>query len=126
MVHRGRDASRRRRLCVRWIYIITHSIGKGVIMRATRIIAGALLAMAAGAALGVLFAPDKGSTTRRRLSDQGTRYLGAIKNTAGEYAESLEETYENARGTAVDIAGRVKGAVDVLGGDGAIKHGHRT
>jgi len=95
-------------------------------MRATRIIAGTLLAMAAGAALGVLFAPGKGSTTRRKLSEQGTRYLGTIKNTAGEYAEALEETYESARGTAVDIAGRVKGAADVLGGDGAMKNGHRT
>lgn len=95
-------------------------------MSAGRIIAGAMLAMAAGAALGVLFAPDKGSNTRKKLSNQGSRYLGTIKNTAGEYVNAIEETYESAMGTAVGLADRVKGAVDVLGGDGAAKHTRRS
>lgn len=95
-------------------------------MNATRIIAGAVVALAAGAALGVLFAPDKGSNTRKKLSQQGTRYLGTLKSTAGEFANSVEETYESAMGTAVGIADRVKGAVDVLGGDGTAKHTRRT
>lgn len=95
-------------------------------MNAGRIITGAVVAVAAGAVLGVLFAPDKGSNTRKKLSQQGTRYLGTLKNTATGFADSLEETYESARGTAVGIADRVKGAVDVLGGDGTQKHTRKT
>lgn len=95
-------------------------------MNAGKIIAGAVVALAAGAALGILFAPDKGANTRKKLSQQGSRYLGTIKNTAGDFANTLEETYESARGTAVGIADRVKGAVDVLGGDGTPKPTRRT
>lgn len=95
-------------------------------MSAGKIIAGAIVAIAAGAALGVLFAPDSGSNTRKRISTRGGRYLGTIKDTANGYVSSIEDTYESARGTAVEIADRVKGAVDVLGGDGTVKHGRRA
>jgi gas vesicle protein len=99
---------------------------KDIPMSAGKIIAGAIVAMATGAALGVLFAPDSGVNTRKKISARGNRYLGSIRNTAGDYVNSMEETYESARGTAVEIADRVKGAVDVLGGDGAVKHARRS
>jgi gas vesicle protein len=86
-------------------------------MSAGRIVLGAAIVMATGAILGVLFAPDKGSNTRKKLSKQGTRYVDAVKNTAGEYVETLGETFESAKETAVGIADKVKGAVDSIAGN---------
>src|ERR1700704_6334407 len=46
----------------------------------TKIILGMIAAAAAGAAIGLLFAPEKGSDLRKR-----------IKNTAGEWVDDLSE-----------------------------------
>jgi gas vesicle protein len=85
-------------------------------MSAKKVLLGTLIGMGTGAVLGVLFAPDKGSTTRKKLTKQGSRYLGEVKDTASEYVDTLEEKYESARETAVGITDRVKGAVDSLAG----------
>lgn len=85
-------------------------------MDTRKAILGAAIAMAAGAVLGVLFAPDKGSATRKKLSKQGFRYMGTLKDTANEYVDTLEEKFESAKDTAVGITDKVKGAVDSLVG----------
>jgi hypothetical protein len=42
--------------------------------------------------------------------------MGALKDTAGEYVDTLEETFENARETAVGIADKARNAVHSLAG----------
>jgi gas vesicle protein len=95
-------------------------------MSARKMLLGVMIAMAVGAVLGVLFAPGKGSTTRKKLSKQGSRYLGDLKNTANEYVDTLEETFESAKETAVGITDKVKDAVDSLAGQELQKHTRRT
>ena len=85
-------------------------------MSAKKVLLGTLIGMGTGAVLGVLFAPDKGSTTRKKLTKQGSRYLGEVRDTAGEYVDALEEKYESAKETAVGITDKVKDAVDSLAG----------
>ncbi|HKC69773.1 MAG TPA: YtxH domain-containing protein [Bacteroidia bacterium] len=51
-------------------------------MNSGKIVLGALAGLAAGAVLGILFAPDKGSKTRAKILSK-----------SGECADSLKEKY---------------------------------
>jgi gas vesicle protein len=48
-------------------------------MKTSKTILGILGAAAAGALLGVLFAPDKGSKTRQKIADKGKDYKNDFK-----------------------------------------------
>jgi gas vesicle protein len=52
---------------------------------------GALLALAAG----VLFAPDKGSKTRKRIIDKGKSVANNVKDKANEFSQSITDKYGN-------------------------------
>ena len=82
-------------------------------INAGRILLGGVIAMATGAALGVLLAPDKGATAREKISNQSPRNLVGLKDTAGEYVDMLEETYDFVMETAGDFTDNVKDTVDV-------------
>jgi len=44
-----------------------------------RIFLGALAGVAAGALIGILFAPDKGTSTRKKIIDKGEDYVENLK-----------------------------------------------
>lgn len=82
-------------------------------MNAGTILIGGVIAIATGAALGALLAPDKGSTAREKMSNQSPRHLGGLKDSAGEYVDMLEETYDYVMETETDFTGNVKDTVGV-------------
>jgi gas vesicle protein len=55
----------------------------------TKIVVALLAGLAAGAALGILFAPDKGSDTRDKLSDSLKNLGDSIKETAANEIDNL-------------------------------------
>lgn len=62
----------------------------GIKTTLTGVIAGA----AVGAALGILFAPAKGSVTRRRFSKQGFDYTDELEEKFNDLIDSITDQFE--------------------------------
>jgi len=62
-----------------------------------KILAAVAAGIAAGAVLGILFAPDKGTETRRKISEQGKKIADGVKmkfNKGKEKFNGLKESIE--------------------------------
>jgi len=68
-------------------------------MASGKLILGVLAGLAAGAALGVLFAPDKGTETRRKITKKGLDLTDSVKEKINEFVDSIVEKYETKAGT---------------------------
>jgi len=58
-------------------------------MKSGKILLGLLSGAAAGAALGLLFAPKKGEDTRKAITDSGNNALEGTKGKFNEFSDSL-------------------------------------
>lgn len=56
-----------------------------------KILLGVLAGVAAGATLGILFAPDSGTNTRKKILKKGEDYAGNLKSQFNGAVESLGE-----------------------------------
>jgi len=57
-------------------------------------IVGVLAGAAIGAAIGILFAPSKGSVTRRRFSKQGFDYTEELEEKFNDLIDSITDQFE--------------------------------
>jgi len=71
-------------------------------MSSSKIITGLLIGAAAGAVLGILFAPDKGADTRKKISKKSADLTDTLKSKFNELIDSISEEIENAKNAADD------------------------
>lgn len=60
-----------------------------------KILAAVAAGIAAGAVLGILFAPDKGSETRKKINEQGKKLSEGIKHNIQAGKEKFNDMKEN-------------------------------
>ncbi len=73
-------------------------------MSTGKIVLGTVAGLAVGGILGILFAPDKGSVTRKQIIDKGNDYADELKSKYGEIADTIAEKLQSAKGFAKDLA----------------------
>ncbi|MEI7660841.1 MAG: YtxH domain-containing protein [Bacteroidota bacterium] len=73
-------------------------------MRSGKILLGVLAGLAVGASMGILFAPARGSSTRRKISRKSDEYADELGEKFNEFAESIKDKFEKIRKDANAMA----------------------
>ncbi len=63
-------------------------------MKTTKVLLGILAGVAGGAILGILFAPEKGSRTRRNIAFKGVNYAQDVKDSFEDLIDSITKKYK--------------------------------
>jgi len=72
-------------------------------MSKSKVLAGLLVGAAAGAVLGLLLAPEKGSDTRKKIADKKNKFGEDLKNKFGEVKETIKGKYDNIKNDANEL-----------------------
>lgn len=90
-------------------------------MSSGKVLLGVLAGVAAGALAGILFAPDKGSKTRKKIYDKGDDYVEELKDKfndhLNDFLESITSKFEAAKSDADDIIEKGKSKAHALKGE---------
>lgn len=77
-------------------------------MGSKKLLTAVLLGAAAGAVLGILFAPDKGSETRKKISKKTGDFGDTVRSKFNEFGEAIADKFDSIRGEANDIMDKGK------------------
>jgi gas vesicle protein len=75
-------------------------------MNSGKIIVGTLAGLAAGALIGVLFAPDKGSEVRGKIVKKGEDYLDSVKGKINSLLDDVSGRFNGGHVGATETVGK--------------------
>ena len=77
-------------------------------MSSGKVLLGVLAGVALGTAVGILFAPDKGSSTRKKISKNKDKYVDELEAKFTEFVDSITKKFETVKKEATNMAENVK------------------
>ena len=66
-------------------------------MSSSKLLTGILIGAAAGAVLGILFAPEKGSDTRKKIGKKSSDLKESLKTKFNDLVDGIADQIENAK-----------------------------
>jgi gas vesicle protein len=81
-------------------------------MRTGKVVLGTLAGLAIGATAGILFAPKKGSKTRKQIIDKGEDYVDELKSGFDKIFDSLTEKFKSTKKDAEGLVDKGKAKYD--------------
>jgi gas vesicle protein len=81
-------------------------------MSSGKVFLGILAGVSAGALLGILFAPEKGIDTRKKISKIGDDYIDDLKSKFDDFLDSIIEKLESSIEDADDLVRKGKSRVE--------------
>lgn len=73
-------------------------------MNSGKVLLSVLAGAAAGALVGILFAPHKGAITRKKIVRQSGAYADSVKEKLNEIVDTITEKLEKVKGEVTDYA----------------------
>ncbi len=87
-------------------------------MSSSKILVGFLAGAAVGALAGILFAPDKGSNTRKKIATKTGDITDSVKNSFSDFIDGVKETYSGAKENVEEFGDKVKARAGAVKNDG--------
>jgi gas vesicle protein len=73
-------------------------------MNSGKILSAFIIGAAVGVGIGILFAPDKGTETRKKINEEGKKMSDAIKNKFNEMKEKMNSMKDDMEQQEKDFA----------------------
>ena len=73
-------------------------------MKPGKILLGVLAGVAVGATLGILFAPARGSSTRRKIARKSDEYAEGLEDRFNEFVGGITDKFHSVKKGASDMA----------------------